>query len=60
MNNKPNYMNHKVNSNIRTKDPTLIQGELIQDSATNGNNINPVVKRSLNINSVNPINSRIK
>jgi len=61
MNNKPNYMNHNVNNNIRTKGPTLIQGELIQDSATNGkiniNNINPVVKRSVNINPVNPINS---
>ena len=53
-------MNHNVNNvnNIRTKGPTLIQGELIQDSATNAKiNINPVVKRSVNINPVNPINS---
>ena len=60
INNKPNNMNHNVNNvnNIRTKGPTLIQGELIQDSATNAKiNINPVVKRSVNINPVNPINS---
>ena len=63
INSKPNYVNHNLNNvnNIRPKGPTLIQGELIQDSATNGkiniNNINPVVKRSVNINPVNPISS---
>ena len=62
MNNKPNYMNHNMNNinNIRTKGPTLIQGELIQDSASgakiNINNINTINKRSVNIQQANPIN----
>ena len=62
INNKPNYMNHNVNNinNIKAKGPTLIQGEFVQDAASNGkisiNNINQVVKRSVNINPVNPIN----
>jgi serine/threonine protein phosphatase PrpC len=62
INNKPNYMNHNVNNinNIKGKGPTLIQGEFVQDAASNGkisiNNINQVVKRSVNINPVNPIN----
>ena len=55
-------MNHNVNNinNIKAKGPTLIQGEFVQDAASNGkisiNNINQVVKRSVNINPVNPIN----
>ena len=62
INNKPNYINHNMNNvnNIRTKGPTLIQGELIQDAASGGkiniNNIKPVIQRSVNINQVNPIN----
>ena len=38
INNKPNYINHNMNNvnNIRTKGPTLIQGELIQDAASGG------------------------
>ena len=64
INNKQNYINHNVNNvnNIRTKGPTLIQGELIQDAASGGkiniNNIKPVIQRSVNINQVNPINQK--
>ena len=66
INNNKNYVNHNNINNIRTKGPTLIQGELIQESSSNNkynmnnnvnmNNINTINKRSVNIQQSNPIN----
>ena len=54
INNKPNYINHNNINNIRTKGPTLIQGEFIQDSSSGGGKINI---NNINVNNVNNNNN---
>ena len=64
-NGKQNYINHNINNinninnNIRIKGTNLIEGELIQDSASGGQiNINTINKKNINSNPI--VNKNIK
>ena len=59
------HLNYNINNinNLRSKGPTLISGEIVQDSTTNGifniNNMNRVNNQNINNNNNNFMNKKI-